>query len=54
MSTHKRQNCKTKTFGGAQRSRGGGNPKVLLFLYKYRKVQENREHFPSETGENTL
>ena len=50
--SRKRQNCEIKWFfGEVQRSDGWGSPRVLLFLYKERKVREDRGFFPRKTCE---
>ena len=53
MSTHeKRQNCDIKLFfGEVQRLDGWGIPTVLLFLYKEKKVRENKGFFLGKTCE---
>ena len=48
--SQKRQNCEIKQFLGAQRSNGWGSPRVLLFLYKERKVREDRGFFLGKTS----
>ena len=49
--SRKRQNCEIKQFLGAQKSDGWGSPKVLLFLYKERKIREDKGLFPGKTCE---
>ena len=52
MSTHEKDKIvRLNGFWGAQRSDGWGSPRVLLFLYKERKVRENRGFFPRKTCE---
>ena len=40
---------KLKWFGEPKGHSGRGSPRVLLFLYKYRKVRGNQRFFPGET-----
>ena len=45
------QNCEIKTVRGAERSRDGGNPKVLLFCIKIGKLEGMGDFFPGKTCE---
>ena len=50
MSTHEKDKIvRLNSFWGAQRSDGWGSPRVLLFLYKERKVRDERGFFPGKT-----
>ena len=43
-----------KRLGETEGHQGWGNPKVLLFLYKDRKVRGNQGLFPTEICEDIL
>ena len=50
MSTHEKEKIvRLNGFWGAQRSDGWGIPRVWLFLYKERKVREERGFSPGKT-----